>query len=213
MYPSIDRTDLVVNLSAGIERKTARGVVTLSAIGEQDYYDMNAAFRAYGGRLEASRYVGKKGRLYGSLALTRQDFLGSSARDGWRAEFSGFYDYFVTPARFVRLLGGGVHESARTSAFSFDEFSGGLGFYNEFPFGFTLYAQGLYARRTYGAPMAVFGTRKDDRFEVQATLTKRDQSLHGLAPQLTYSFVRNVSTSPFDDYTAHSVDVRLVKAF
>jgi hypothetical protein len=119
----------------------------------------------------------------------------------------------VSPSRFVRVLGGSVHEDTGTDAFSFDEFSGGLGVYNEFPLGFTLYAQAVYARRTYDAPMAVFGTRKDDRYEVQATLTKRDLSFHGLAPQLTYTFVRNVSTSPFDDYTAHGLDVRLVKDF
>lgn len=213
MYPSIDVTDVTVNLSGGIERRFDRGVVTLSAIGEQDYDDMDAAFRSWGGRLEVSRYVGEKGRVYGSLTLTERDFLNSSYMDGWRAEFSGFYDHFVSPSRFVRFIGGGVHEDTRTDAFSFNEFSGGLGVYNEFPFGLTLYAQATYARRTYDAPMAVFGIRKDDRYAVQATLTKRDLSFNGLAPQLTYTFTRNVSSSPFDDYTAHGLDLRLVKDF
>lgn len=213
MYPSIGVTDVMVNLSGGIERKLDRGVVTLSAIGEQDYDAMNAAFRSYGGRLEVSRYVGEKGRVYGSLTLTERDFLDSSYMDGWRAEFYGFYDYFVSPSRFVRFIGGSVHEDTETEAFSFNEFSGGLGFYNEFSMGLTLYAQAVYARRIYAAPMAVFGTRKDDRYQVEVTLTKRDFSFHGLAPQLTYSFVRNVSTSPFDDYTAHGLDLRLVKDF
>lgn len=213
MYPSIGVTDIRVNLAGGIERRFERGVLTVSAIGEQDYDAMNAAFRAYGGRLEASRYVGGKGRVYGNLALTRRDFPGFAYMDGWRAEASGFYDYFVSPSRFVRFIGGGIRENTQTAAFSFGELSGGLGFYNEFPFGFTLYAQAAYAHRAYDAPMAVFGTRRDDRFEVQATLTKRDFSFHGLAPQMTYTFTRNVSTSPFDDYTAHGLDVRLVKDF
>jgi hypothetical protein len=46
---------------------------------------------------------------------------------------------------------------------------------------------------------------------VQATLTKRDFSFHDMAPQLTYSFTRNVSSSPLDDDTA--LDLRLVKDF
>lgn len=213
MYPSIGATDIRVNLSGGIERSFDRGVVTVSAIGEQDYDDMNVAFRAFGGRLEASRYVGMKGRVYGNLAVTRRDFVGSAYMDGWRAEASGFYDYFMSPSRFVRFVGGGIRETTATSAFSFTEFSGGLGVYNEFPFGLTLYAQAVYAHRSYDAPMAVFGTRRDDRIEVQATLTKRDLSFHGLAPQLTYTFTRNISTSPFDDYAAHALDVRLVKDF
>jgi hypothetical protein len=213
MYPSIGVTNVTVNLSGGIERRIDRGLVTLSAIGEQDYNDMDAAFRSYGGRLGISRYVGEKGRVYGSLTLTERDFLDSSYMDGWRAEFSGFYDHFVSPSRFVRVIGGGIREDTKTDAFSFNELSGGLGFYNEFPMGFTLYAQAVYARRVYDAPMAVFGTRKDDRYEIQTTLTKRDFSFHGLAPQLTYTFTRNVSTSPFDDYTAHGLDVRLVKDF
>lgn len=213
MYPSIGVTDIRVNLSGGIERRFGRGVATLSAIAEQDYDDMNLAFRSYGGRLEVSRYVGAKGRVYGSLTLTGRDFAASNYMDGWRAETSGFYDYFVSPSRFVRFIGGGIREGTQTAAFSFNELSGGLGVYNEFPKGFTLYAQAVYAHRAYDAPMAVFGTRRDDRFEIQATLTKRDLSFHGLAPQLTYTYTRNVSTSPFDDYAAHGFDMRLVKDF
>ena len=49
--------------------------------------------------------------------------------------------------------------------------------------------------------------------EFLATVTKHNLSLHFMAPQVTYSFVRNASNSAFDDYTSHTVDARLVKEF
>ena len=48
---------------------------------------------------------------------------------------------------------------------------------------------------------------------IPATVTKRNLSLHFMAPQVTYSFVRNASNSAFDDYTSHNVDARLLKEF
>ena len=213
MYPSIGRVDLSVDASAGVETRFDRGVMTLSLIGKQDFADMDSQFRSYGGQVEGSRYVGESGRVYGNLAVTMRDYLGSEVRDGWRAELAGSYDYFIDPSRFVRLLGGAIYEDAKDDAFSFTELSAGLGMYSEIAWGVTAYVQGLYAQRNYQAPMAVFGVRKDDRFEAQVTLTKRDLVLYGLAPQVTYSFVRNISTSPFDDYSAHGVNLRFVRDF
>lgn len=213
-YPSIETTYLTVNAQAGIEHKIPRGLITTSLIAEQDYSETDAFFRSFGGRIETSRLIGEAGRIYGSATFSYRDYLDNSYQDGTRAELTGYYDRFVGAGRFFRFIGGATAEKTQTSYLSYNELSAGLGFYSELPMGFTAYVQGVYANRQYlaRAPFAD-ETRRDHRVELMTTLTKRDLSFHGLAPQVTYSFTRNISNSTFDDYTSHSFDVRLVKEF
>ena len=212
-YPSIGRADLVFNGTAGVEHKTARGQIVVSAVARHDFADMKAAFREGGLQFEASRFAGKSGRLYGSLRLTARDYVGETARDSLRAEVNGFYDHFAGPERFVRFLGGAIREEARDDENSFSEMSAGLAVNAELPYGVTLYAQASYAERRYDAPMPVFGVREDHRIDAQVTVTKRNLNFHGFAPQLTYSFTRNFSNDPFEDSTTHAVDLRIVRDF
>ena len=213
-FPKVDRKEFTFNASAGVERQFERGKLTVSAIGQQEFDHTTPAFRALGGRVEYSRFVGSRSRLYTSLTITHRDYLASTFRDGWRGEFNGFYDTFLRANRFIRVLGGVVRERTATRFLSYSEGQGGLGFYTEVPWGLTAYVQGSYANRVYEGRMPFFGVpRRDDRFEGQITLTKRDLSYMGVAPQVTYSVVRNNSNSPFDEYTVHGVDLKLVKEF
>lgn len=212
-YPSIERGDLALSGSAGFEKRWARGQAAVSLVAEHDYVDMRAAFTGLGVRVEGSRYVGRTSRVYGSVTVGLRDYASGSRQDGWRVAFSGFYDYMMEPARFVRVLGGLTVERTNSPVFSYTEWSAGLGYHTELPMGLTVYTQGLYAQRDYDAPYVAFGVRHDTRIEAQALVTKRDWNIAGFAPQLSYSFVDNQSNVPFYDYTSHALDLRLVKQF
>lgn len=212
-YPSIGRLDLIADASAGIEKKSASGTFIASIVARQDLANLQATFREAGVQLEGSGFIGKKGRLYGKLRVTARDYLNETTRDGYRVEVSGFYDRFLGAHRFVRVLGGVVTEQVTVPIFSYHEFQAGIGFNTELPHGFTLYTQALYADRHYVDPLLFFGRRRDHRIEAQATLTKRNLNFFGLAPQLTYSFVRNISNYVFEDTTTHGLDLRFVKDF
>ncbi|WP_102958226.1 surface lipoprotein assembly modifier [Mangrovicella endophytica] len=212
-YPAIERADLDLDGAVGLERRFARGSLAFSLIAGRTLNDLEDTVGEYGLRLEGSRFVGTKGRVYGRLEVAKQDYIDFADRDGWRGEVSGFYDYFIDSTRFVRFIGGLAGERTDQDFYSFDEYSGGLGYNTELPFGITLYAQGTVARRTYEEPQPFLDLQEDTRYEGLATVTKRDFTFHGLAPQLTYSFTRNVSTVAFDDFTSHGIDLRLVKQF
>jgi len=62
--------------------------------------------------------------------------------------------------------------------------------------------------------MPFFGIpRENNRFEGEVTITKRDLTFMGVAPQVTYSVIHNTSNSVFDEYTSHGLDFKLVKEF
>ncbi|MBX3579648.1 MAG: DUF560 domain-containing protein [Rhizobiaceae bacterium] len=213
-YPQIERAELTFNVSAGVEKEINRGKITVSAIGRQDFDHVTPAFRSIGGRVEFSRFVGQRSRMYTSLTVSHLDYLGSTFRDGWKGELEGFVDTFLKANRFIRVLGGVETEQTETQFLSYTEGRGGLGFYTEAPWGLTLYMQGSYANRFYRGRMPFIGIpRNDDRFEGQVTVTKRDLTFLGVAPQVTYSAIVNKSNSAFDEYVVHGLDVRLVKEF
>jgi len=213
-YPAIQRSDYSFAANAGIEKSFDRAKLTVVAVGEMQLAGKIPAFQAYGGKVEYSQFFGENKRLYTSLKVTRRDFIGSTFRDGWRTDFDAFVDTFLKPNQFIRVLGGFVHESTNTPMFSYSEALGGLGFYTEAPWGLTFYVQGTYANRRYQGKMPFFGVpREDNRFDGQITVTKRDLSFMGVAPQLTYSVTKNMSNSVFDEYTSHGIDFKLVKEF
>ena len=212
-YPAIGRADFTGEVAAGVEKRFQRAKLTYALVGRQDFQDMRAAFREAGVQVDASVLFGQSWRAYGKLRMTARDFINEVARDGLRMEVSGFVDRFFGPQRFVRMIGGYVNESTQAGTFAFQEVQGGLGVSSELPFGLTAYAQATYGFRHYREPLPLFGFRKDHRIEAQATLTKRDFQLIGLAPQLSYSFVRNISNYVFEDTTSHSVELRFVRNF
>ncbi len=211
-YPAVGRIDLFLDGSAGIEKKTRSGIVTASLVARQDYTNFNAAFRELGVQVEGSGFV-PTGRLYGRARVTYRDFFGDVLRNGVRLDVNGFYDRFIGPQRFVRSIVGATTERPQSPFLWFDEIQAGAGYNTELPHGFTIYGQATYAYRRYFFPQPFFGRREDHRIDAQVTVTKRNLNLFGLAPQVTYAFSRNFSNSAFDDTTAHSVDIKFVRAF
>jgi hypothetical protein len=216
-YPKIDYEALTFSGTAGIEKEIDRGKIVVSAVAEQGVtLDRDLTSRLIGGRVEFSRFVGDRSRVYTSLTIGRisDSRDASGLHSGWRGDLTGFVDVFLKPNRFIRVIGGAAAEQTGIPFLSYAEGSGGLGFYTEAPWGLTIYAQGTMANRRFRGGMPFFGFRREDvRFEGQITLTKRDLNFMGVAPQLTYTVAHNRSNSPFDDYTAHGLDLKFVKEF
>jgi hypothetical protein len=51
------------------------------------------------------------------------------------------------------------------------------------------------------------------RIDARATLTKRDFSIYGFAPQLEYSYIRNFSNDVLSRFDAHGLALTVTRAF
>ena len=55
--------------------------------------------------------------------------------------------------------------------------------------------------------------QEDVRYTGDITITKRDLSFAGFAPQLLYHYERVVSNAAFDDIEKHEIEMRLTRDF
>lgn len=205
--------DLSLDGSVGIDRRIGPHLVRAATVGRLDLADGGGVYGELGLSGEALLKTGKKDQTRVSARLVWHRTKGAPGLDGWKFRLNASHDHMLSPSRFVRLLG--AYETDRTESrrSAYQEAMFGAGGFAELPNGFSVYGEATAARRVYEAPTPVFGVRKDWRFETKLTLTKRDFLIHGMAPQATYSYTRNVSTDPFHDYGAHGFDLKLTKEF
>lgn len=91
---------------------------------------------------------------------------------------------------------------------------GGLGIYQEIPWGLTVYAEGkLRYSVSDGNYPFLFAPRENTRVDGRMVFTKRDFSFYGLAPQLEYTYARNFSNDELSRFESHGLAVTLTRAF
>ncbi len=91
---------------------------------------------------------------------------------------------------------------------------GGLGIYQEVPFGVTVYGEAkLRYSVSDGDYPFLLAPRENTRLDARAVLTKRDFSLYGLAPQLEYTYTKNWSNDDLSEFDSHGLAVTLTRAF
>ncbi|MAS06658.1 MAG: hypothetical protein CL534_18500 [Ahrensia sp.] len=213
-YPSIDRTVVDVDASAGFTRDFGRATVLAAATAGGTFSDWAETSRYAGIRTEVKKPLPGRWRMFASQSLRYEKFENLAAKGGWWFQANVSFDRTLAASRFIRFLGGYSGGRKQAERFSFDEVSAGLGVYNEFPAGITLYTQATVARRQYrGLYPGLTEAQKDTRLSALAVVTKRDFSFAGFAPQLFYRFERNVSNAAFEDTARHEIDLRLTRDF
>ncbi len=91
---------------------------------------------------------------------------------------------------------------------------GGLGIYQELPWGITIFAEGKlrYSIADGDYPL-LLAPREMTRLDARAVLTKRDFSFWGVALQLEYTYTSNWSNDELSEFDAHGLAVTLTRAF
>ena len=87
----------------------------------------------------------------------------------------------------------------------------GAGIYQEFGLGISVTGNANVRFTDYLAKWD--GARRDTRYDVSVSATKRDWSLWGYAPEIEYGYSRNDSNVDIFETESHSVDLRLTKDF
>lgn len=213
-YPRIDRSLVTVDASAGIEKDFGKARLLASAIAGGGMTDLSEDLRYTGGRLELTMNPWPLWRLFGSTTVRYEKDRKTVANSGWWGSSTLYADRMIGPSRFVRMIAGVSAARKDLERFSYDEVLGGIGFYNEFPYGVTAYTQATVAGRRYRDDYpGISEARRDTRATAQIVITKRDLSIVGFAPQLAYTFERNFSNVAFYDTTRHDVELRWTKDF
>lgn len=213
-YPSINLHQSNLDGVAAVTIDKGRWGYAPALIGGVSWANWQPSRRYAGAKIDGWTRVGDKMRLTGNVSALREYFTGNTAKDGWLVSFDGAADRFLTPASFVRILGGTSLKQAAQGRNSYTEGQIGLGFYREFSTGLSLYSEARYAHRAFRETgFGMSSPQRDNRVTASFVLTKRDLQFWGAAPQISYSYTRNFSNNLFEDTQKHDIDMRLTKAF
>lgn len=213
-YPSAKAHLTSVNVTAGVAHEAATFKVTGTIIAGGEFGDFKPTSKYIGARLDGSKPIGGNWMLRPFFEVKHQQYEANSLKDSWAYSGRFTFDKSITATRSLRLFVGGELNRAKAARFSYDDALVGIGGYNEFGVGVSIYAEASVAKRKYKAlGPGLTSLRNDTRWQARGVFTKRDLNIFGLAPQLSYTFTRNVSNSVFDDYKKHDFDIRMTKAF
>ena len=164
--------------------------------------------------MQSAVRLGDRRIVRGSGAGLRRSHDKLDYQDGWNGSVSAEQDDFLGPSTFVRLLGGYEIEDVDVDHLSYTSCHMRIGGYRELPWGTTLYGQISYKKYDLdGLYRGALESRDEQRLDATINLTKRDWSLSGYAPVVTYTCTRNRSNVGFQDYSAHGINFTVTKKF
>ncbi|MEM1378528.1 MAG: surface lipoprotein assembly modifier, partial [Pseudomonadota bacterium] len=214
-YPSVESVQLNFDSTAGLAKRFGRNKsASLALTGSTSHSGERFTRQSIGVQGEFQNRFNARWSGYVSGFARLEDDLTDAGRDGWRAGVYTHLDRYFGRKHFARVLASADFARFEVDRFSYDEGKIGLGYNRELPLGLDVYMQGDVALRDYyGLYPGLDENQRDIRVGAQATFTKRDFTIGGLAPRVTYRFERNFSNAAFDDRTRHEFDVRLTKDF
>ncbi len=191
-----------------------RGDVSVLGVATKRWYGEHAYSTGVGGRLEGQYWLTKQ-LLYSSYfeglstSYQTQTFL-----DGYYLDQGNYVDYYITPSSFVRGSVGVGYQSADSDIFSNWYYKFGLAYQQEFAYGITANVAPEVQWTNYQATDPLFGVRRVDRqIFVKLSLYKRDFTIFGFAPVVSYSYTTNQSNESLSKFDRNQFQLGFTRQF
>lgn len=206
--------DIIVSQSLDVEKRIGAGSLSVGVHGSERWSGQSEFITTYGPQATATLALGPRSALRVRLRHTLFDYRISDYRNGAITSIENRLSHGFSPGAVGTLISG--VERGRTKRDYLDYWAAfvGAAAYYEGPAGITFAGEVVVRRQVHDGLYPLLDLyRHDTRLAVSASLTKRDLSLFGLAPQIIYSYTRNWSNSPFDDYESHGANLTVTRKF
>ncbi|MEM8987258.1 MAG: porin family protein [Pseudomonadota bacterium] len=211
--------DIFAALEAGPRYEGQRISASLLATGSKRWFGGDTFNTSYGGRLAVQ--TGFTSRIVGVLRLSLSDVSYDTEvfRDGPVYSISTDVIYALGKRSLIRLGFLVSREQADDKPYRNNQYRLFGGYRRELPAGFTVELSPEATYRPFEAPLPAFSssgldlTRKDWSYGASVSVTKRDWSVYGFAPIVTYSFIRTESNIDFFSFDRHRGQVGLTRVF
>ncbi len=216
-----DKTALNQNIE--LRRNHARGSVGIGLSASQSFYKTsgsggfpyaNETAWSFGPQITIRHLLTPSLNLETRLSHRWNMFNVADWSDGTTTALTNRLALTMSTSQVLYAMGGGdrtVTDYDHTSTWAG---WGGLGIYQEMPWGITVFAEGKlrYSIADGDYPL-LLAPREMTRLDTRAVLTKRDFSFWGVAPQLEYTYTSNWSNDELSEFDAHGLAVTLTRAF
>lgn len=209
-----------VSFSAGPRWRFDDGHIGVRGFVQHKWSGNHALARVGGLAVDARYRVAPRWTVSGALgchwSAYETNYKGSnlSARDGRTCDVDAVVSRSLSQSVVVKALAGGAANRAHSSYYDYDEGYVGVGGYAELPYGVTVAGDVRALRREYADINIFIGDeRVDKELNTSVSLTKRDFTVLGVAPQLRYSYTRRDSNLDVYDHDTHGADLSFTRAF
>jgi tetratricopeptide (TPR) repeat protein len=216
-----DKTALNQNIE--LRRNHARGSIGIGMSASQSFYKTNGTGGfpyanetawSFGPQITIRHLLTRHLNIETRLSHRWNRFNVAEWSDGTSTSLTNRLAYTMSTSRVLYAMGGGDRNKTGYDHTSTWAGWGGLGIYQEVPWGITVYAEGKLRYSVSDGDYLFLGEpRENTRVDGRMVLTKRDFSFYGLAPQLEYTYTRNWSNDELSKFESHGLAVTLTRAF
>ena len=191
-----------------------RGDISVLGVASKRWYGEKAYSTGVGGRLEGQYWLTKQLLYSGYLEGLSSSYQTQPFLDGYYLDQGNFVDYYITPSSFVRGSVGVGYQSAESDVFSNWYYKFGLAYQQEFAYGITANVAPEVQWTNYQETDPLFGVRRVDRqIFVKLSLYKRDFTIFGFAPVLSYSYTTNQSNESLSKFDRNQFQLGFTRQF
>lgn len=199
-YKGGEFDDTLANVWLGPNYRVGNTELSTLLTGTYRWYGNEPYNHALGIRQEVDYDLSSRTRF--STALEHQWVQHDSVTslDGTRTDWTGQWQYTLTPSSGMMALVGVSRESTQLDILSNTIYRGGVGYYQELYRGISVLLQPEYLEAHYDAEIPAFGVeRRDQLWRARLTLSNRQWVYHGYSP--TLSFIHSERDSNIDLYS------------
>jgi outer membrane protein len=214
-YPSASEfDDAQARGSMGPQWFFNNGDLSVLGVAQKRWYGEKAYSTGVGGRLEGQHWLSRQ-FLYSayfeglSSSYDTQPFL-----DGYYLDHGNFFSYYLTPSSFVRATLGFGYQKAESDVFTNWYYKVGFAYQREFAYGITANVAPEVQWTNYQETDFLFGNRRQDRqIFVKLSLYKRDFTIFGFAPVVSYSYTTNQSNQSLFKFDRNQFQLGFTRQF
>ncbi len=206
--------DRIISQNVSVVRKYKSGQVSIGLTASQRWSGADEFILEVGPQVTITHKINQKVRAFAKFRHLRTKFKLAEYRNGGTSTADFRFSYGLSADTVLYALVGGQRTGTRRNYLDFWSGYGGLALYKELPFGITYYGEGKLTKKFFDGDFPLLGEPQEDtRFNFNASITKRDFSMFGLAPRLEYTYTKSISNSAFSRYSSHGLNLSLTKAF
>jgi outer membrane protein len=182
--------------------------VGYSRFGGSTYYN------SYGGQISAQRQITDRFKLSAVLSGEQMDYKFIDGKDGHVLSIVGQGDYSLSRISATRAYMGVSKEFTFDDSLENTSFRAGASYVRELSLGLTVNLNANAALRPYKGISFLYGVkRRDHSYGAGIGFTKRDFTILGFAPVISYDYLSSRSNIDFFTYNRHRVNIGFTHIF
>jgi outer membrane protein len=206
--------DMTARVYGGPQWLFKDGDISVLGVGSERWYGDHPYSVSAGGRLEGQYWLTKRFLWSSYLEGLSANYHQQTFLDGYYLDHANYLSYYIDPSSFVRGTAGIGYQPTASPSFTNWYYRLGFAYQREFAWGITANVAPEVRWWYYLGPDPLVGVRRKDRqYFVNLSVYKRDFTIFGFSPVLSYSYTTNESNDPLFKYNRNQFQLGFTRQF